>query len=76
MENIKFWVITAIENMKLMLFSIASEEMLHLTLDANVLNAIGGNPNLTDSYWLPSYPTPFPSKTSFSVSFGKRLNKK
>ncbi|CAK8681365.1 uncharacterized protein LOC143461065 isoform X2 [Clavelina lepadiformis] len=55
------------EEVRRILRSIASEEMLHLTLDANVLNAIGGNPNLTDSYWLPSYPTPFPSKTSFSI---------
>ncbi|XP_076814934.1 uncharacterized protein LOC143461064 isoform X2 [Clavelina lepadiformis] len=58
-----------------MLRSIASEEMLHLTLDANVLNAIGGNPNLTDSYWLPSYPTPFPSKTLSFPGLTLRLEK-
>nr|XP_026689571.1 uncharacterized protein LOC113474058 isoform X2 [Ciona intestinalis] len=40
---------------------IATEEMLHMTLDANILNAIGGSPNTTDPHWLPNYPTPFPS---------------
>ncbi|XP_078482977.1 uncharacterized protein LOC100180317 [Ciona intestinalis] len=45
----------------LILKGIATEEMLHMTLDANILNAIGGSPNTTDFYWLPNYPTPFPS---------------
>lgn len=32
------------------------EEMLHMTLAANVLNAIGGAPALDDPRWVPSYP--------------------
>lgn len=36
------------------------EEMLHLTLAANVLNAIGGKPDLTRPGFVPSYPAFLP----------------
>jgi hypothetical protein len=36
------------------------EEMLHLTLAANVLNAIGGTPDLTRPGFVPSYPAYLP----------------
>ncbi|MEU9900837.1 ferritin-like protein [Streptomyces phaeochromogenes] len=36
------------------------EEMLHLTLVANVLNAIGGKPDLTRPGFVPSYPAYLP----------------
>lgn len=36
------------------------EEMLHLTLVANILNAVGGTPCLTRSDFVPSYPTYLP----------------
>jgi hypothetical protein len=36
------------------------EEMLHLTLAANLLNAVGGTPNLTIPGFLPDYPTYLP----------------
>ncbi|MHB9858933.1 ferritin-like domain-containing protein [Streptomyces sp. YIM S03343] len=36
------------------------EEMLHLTLVANVLNAIGGKPDLTVPGFVPSYPAYLP----------------
>jgi hypothetical protein len=39
---------------------VAVEEMLHLTLAANVLNAIGGKPRLTRHGFVPSYPTYLP----------------
>ncbi|MCG7524764.1 ferritin-like protein [Streptomyces sp. OfavH-34-F] len=39
---------------------VAVEEMLHLTLVANVLNAVGGSPNLTRSGFVPDYPTRLP----------------
>jgi hypothetical protein len=39
---------------------VAVEEMLHLTLVANVLNAIGGQPDLTGADFVPSYPTALP----------------
>jgi len=38
----------------------AVEEMLHLTLVANVLNAIGGRPDLTRADFVPSYPAYLP----------------
>lgn len=45
---------------------VVTEEMLHLTLAANVLNALGGEPELTDP---PRYPAPLPhSDDAFEVS--------
>jgi len=38
----------------------AVEEMLHMTLVANVLNAIGGEPDLTRPGFVPSYPSYLP----------------
>ncbi|MFE4698993.1 ferritin-like protein [Streptomyces sp. NPDC056738] len=38
----------------------AVEEMLHLTLAANVLNSIGGTPDLTRPGFVPSYPARLP----------------
>ena len=39
---------------------VAVEEMLHLTLAANVLNAAGGTPDLTGPGFVPSYPAYLP----------------
>ncbi|MFK4122793.1 ferritin-like protein [Streptomyces longwoodensis] len=39
---------------------VAVEEMLHLTLVANVLNAVGGTPDLTKRGFVPDYPTYLP----------------
>src|SRR6266702_6921422 len=36
------------------------EEMLHLTLAANILNAVGGKPDLTVQGFVPHYPTGLP----------------
>ena len=38
------------------LLSVAIEEMLHMTLAANVLNAIGGQPQLDKPDFIPQYP--------------------
>lgn len=35
--------------------SVVMEEMLHLTLAANLLNAVGGRPRLTDPAFVPAY---------------------
>lgn len=40
--------------------SIVVEEMLHMTIAANVLNAIGGSPAIADPKFVPSYPGPLP----------------
>ena len=36
------------------------EEMLHLTLVANIMNAVGGSPDLTTPGFVPTYPTHLP----------------
>ncbi len=52
--------------------SVFMEEMLHLTLVANVLNAIGGAPQLDSPRLMPAYPTYLPhSDEAFQVSLAK-----
>lgn len=52
--------------------TVAVEEMLHLTLAANLLNAIGGSPDLTRKDFVVSYPTCLPNgETDFEVSLRK-----
>ncbi len=47
---------------------VAVEEMLHLTIAANLLNAIGGEPDLTRPGFVPTYPTYLPDgETDFKV---------
>lgn len=40
--------------------SVVSEEMLHMTLACNVLNAIGGSPVIDSPDFIPTYPGPLP----------------
>jgi rubrerythrin len=42
--------------------SVATEEMLHATLMANLLLAVGGNPRFYDPDVIPTYPGPWPNK--------------
>jgi hypothetical protein len=47
---------------------VAIEEMLHLTLAANVMNAVGGQPDLTRKGFVPTYPGRLPDgETDFLV---------
>src|SRR5258708_39648506 len=50
--------------------SAVMEEMLHLALAANVLNAVGGKPELTTGGYVPRYPAkmPFHEPQTFQVS--------
>jgi hypothetical protein len=49
--------------------SVVMEEMLHMTLAANILNAIGGTPKVGDENFVPSYPTYLPqSDEAFVVN--------
>ncbi|WP_010181942.1 ferritin-like domain-containing protein [Aquimarina agarilytica] len=51
---------------------VAVEEMLHLTLAANMLNAVGGTPDLTGEGFVPLYPTYLPDgETDFKVGLEK-----
>lgn len=40
--------------------SVVVEEMLHMTLSSNVLNALGGSPNIDQPGFIPKYPGPLP----------------
>jgi hypothetical protein len=40
--------------------SVVVEEMLHMILAANVLNAVGGTPEIAGGDWTPRYPTKIP----------------
>lgn len=40
--------------------SIVIEEMLHMTIAANILNALGGSPAIDNSRFVPEYPGPLP----------------
>src|SRR5215470_11643272 len=52
--------------------SVVVEEMLHMTLVSNVLNAIGGHPTCSYKEFVPEYPTPLPhSAGSFEVNLEK-----
>ncbi|MGE0442800.1 MAG: ferritin-like protein [Gemmatimonadales bacterium] len=49
--------------------SVVMEEMLHMVLAANVLNAVGGEPSVNHRRFVPSYPTYLPfSDKAFKVS--------
>lgn len=49
--------------------AVAVEEMLHLTLAANLLNAVGGTPDLTQPGFVPLYPAYLPDgESDFQVS--------
>lgn len=48
------------------------EEMLHMTLVANLLNAIGGAPNLVQPGFVPTYPAYLPTgETDFEVGIDR-----
>ncbi len=48
--------------------AVAVEEMLHLTLVANILNAVGGTPDLSLAGFVPQYPAYLPDgETDFQV---------
>ena len=54
------------------LMTVISEEMIHLAIACNVLNAIGGSPSLNGSnpdHPLPTYPGPLPGHSSTSNPF-------
>jgi Ferritin-like len=50
--------------------SVVIEEMLHLTLAANLLNAVGGRPVLDSPRLLPRYPGPLPGTVDEGLTVG------
>src|SRR5277367_3976485 len=54
------------------LTSVFVEEMLHMALAANLLNAVGGRPRIAEPGFVPSYPTSLPfSNESFQVPLAR-----
>ena len=52
--------------------SVVIEEMLHMTLVSNILNAIGGHPTTSYKEFVPHYPTSLPySDNSFIINLEK-----
>lgn len=52
--------------------SVFLEEMLHMALAANILNAVGGTPRFDYEGFIPTFPTPLPhGDGSFHVHLGK-----
>lgn len=52
--------------------SVFLEEMLHMALAANILNAVGGTPRFDYEGFIPSFPTPLPhGDGSFLINLGK-----
>lgn len=49
---------------------IAEEEMLHMAIVTNVLNAIGGRPAIDRPEFIPSYPTPLPMNIGGGLKVG------
>jgi len=43
-----------------LMLSVIKQEMLHMSLDCNILNAIGGAPKIDDPNFIPHYPGPLP----------------
>ena len=56
----------------LVIRSVAVEEMLHMVLAANVLNAIGGRPDITGGGYVPRYPAAIPYHDPQSFQVGLR----
>ncbi|BAZ49109.1 hypothetical protein NIES4103_17200 [Nostoc sp. NIES-4103] len=58
------------------ILSIVREEMLHMTIAANVLNAIGGHPDINHPKFIPSYPGNLPMNIGDDLIVGlKPLSK-
>ncbi len=50
--------------------SVVAEEMLHLTLAANILNGLGGNPKFDSPSLMPHYPGPLPGSVEGELVVG------
>ena len=53
-----------------LIFTIVTEEMLHMSLACNVLNAIGGKPVIDRAKFIPRYPGPLPGSVEHDLIVG------
>src|SRR6185369_2626157 len=60
---------------KKFILSIVQEEMLHLSMACNILNAIGGNPVLNEPSIHPVFPCSLPGHSKTNNAFMVELNK-
>jgi hypothetical protein len=50
--------------------SVVGEEMLHMAIAANLMNAIGGQPDIDNPRFIPAYPSPLPMGVRSSLTVG------
>jgi hypothetical protein len=50
--------------------SVVVEEMLHMTLACNILNALGGSPQIDTPQFIPEYPGPLPGSVESGLIVG------
>lgn len=50
--------------------SVAGEEMLHMAIACNLMNALGGEPAIDDPSFIPAYPGPLPMGVHASLTVG------
>ncbi len=62
-------------HVKKFILSIVQEEMLHMAMACNILNAIGGSPVLNDPAAHPVFPCPLPGHSKTNNAFIVELNK-
>jgi len=62
-------------HVKKFILSIVQEEMLHMAMACNILNAIGGNPVLNEPSAHPSFPCALPGHSKTNNAFIVELNK-
>src|SRR4051794_27290466 len=53
-----------------MILAVAVQEMLHMTIVANVINAVGGRPRFADPGQIPKYPGPLPMSIGSGLVVG------
>lgn len=56
----KYSLMTTNAQISSIIDSVVIEEMLHMTLASNVLNALGGSPSIGQPGFIPTYPGPLP----------------
>lgn len=58
------------EDIRNLIHSIVIEEMLHMTISSNILNALGGEPAINHKSFVPNYPTNLPMGIGGSLTVG------
>lgn len=65
------------DEIRKVIHSIVVEEMLHMTIASNVLNALGGSPDINKKAFIPNYPCPLPMHIGGDLIVGlKKYSKK